>query len=394
MTDLSLIKKLNWPLVFAVIALNVIGILAIWSSAGIREGGLRAFLFSFPVKQTIFMGMGLIVLVITACTNYMVLQRYAWWLYSLSVILLLYVLEFGTAFRGARRWIDLRIINVQPSELAKIAVVVGLARYLMYRKNLKKLVNLIPPLLLVAFPVGLILLEPDLGSACLFGPMFLIVLFSAGASTRHILIAIGLTILMVPVVYYFLLEPYQQARIVGFLNPEEVPLKEGYHLLRSKIAIGTGGIAGKGFGQSVETYSRLVPLRHNDFIFTVIGEEGGFLGASAVILLYVTIIGLSIKIAYDTREPFGRLVVIGLVTIMSFQAFINIGMTIGLAPVTGLTLPFLSYGGSSLLTSYLSVGVILSVGTWSVPSFSARDHDYRGDVIQETSMGGRAAISR
>ncbi len=330
---------------------------------------------------------GLCIMVGTACFNYLHLQKYAWWIYGGVIFLLLLVLtDVGKSHRGSQRWIPLGIVDLQPSELAKIGVSIGLARYLMYKKHMERLPNLIPPFLVAIVPTVLILIEPDLGSAAMFGPLFLVMLFAAGASPKHLVTAVVITLLMVPFAYRYGLEPYQKARIVGFIQPEQVPMEEGYHLIRSRIAIGSGGIRGKGFGSSLEKYSKLVPERHNDFIFTVIGEESGLLGSATVVGLYLVILFFLLKIAYFTREPFGRLLVIGLAAVFTIQSFVNIGMTIGLAPVTGLTLPFVSYGGSSLATSYMAIGIAHSVKAYSVPSFSEKDHDYTDDIIRETPM--------
>ncbi len=384
MFKIERLKNIDWLIVSAVVALNIIGIVTIWSATGIRDGGLNAFLNSYPVKQTIYMCMGIGVMLFLACFNYLYFQRYAWWIYGFVIILLLYVLFFGTAFRGARRWIPLGPINLQPSELAKVSVTLALARYLMYEKHLERLPNLIPPFLIAIIPTLLIVLEPDLGTALLFGPLFLTILFTAGASPKHIGTAILATLLLAPIMYRYALEDYQKERIIGFIQPEKVPFREGYHLIRSRIAIGSGGLSGKGFGHPGEDYSRLVPERHNDFIFTVIGEEGGFAGAASVVVFFLLLVFSLLKTAFFTREPFGRLVLTGFATLFTVQPFINIGMTIGLAPVTGLTLPFVSYGGSSLMASYFIIGIALAIKTRSVPSFSSRDHDYQNETIRET----------
>jgi len=387
MINLRQLKKIEWPLAMAVIGLNLIGITTIWSVAGVREGGLRAVLGSYPVRQFCYMLFGICVMGGTACFNYLYLQKYAWWIYGGVFVLLLIVLSpVGISHRGSQRWIPLGVVNLQPSELAKIGVSIGLARYLMYKKHMERLPNLIPPFLVAIVPTVLILMEPDLGTAVLFGPIFLVVLFAAGASPKHLGTAVGVTLLLIPFAYQYGLEPYQKARIVGFIQPEKVPMDEGYHLIRSRIAIGSGGVTGKGFGQSVANYSQLVPERHNDFIFTVIGEEGGLLGAAAVVGLFMVMLFYMLKVAYFTREPFGRLLITGLATVFTIQSFVNIGMTIGLAPVTGLTLPFVSYGGSSLATSYLAIGIVHSVKAYSVPSFSEKDHDYSEDTIRKTPM--------
>ncbi len=392
--NLNRLKNLDWPMVATLVALNCMGIVTIWSVSGIETGSVRSFLDSYPVRQFVFMLLGLVVLLITSCGNYLYLKKYAWWGYGLSIFLLIVVLTpIGIAHKGSQRWIPLGVINLQPSEVAKIGTVIALARYLMYKKNLQELIQLVPPFIIAILPTLLILLEPNLGSAMLFGPMFLLVLFAAGASPKHLITAVLVTVSLMPVAYQYGLKPYQKARIIGFINPQEVPLKEGYHLIRSRIAIGSGGVPGKGFGQSTEKYSQLVPERHNDFIFTVIGEEGGLIGAGTVLLLFMSLIFFLLKTAYFTREPFGRLYIVGLSVFLTCQIYVNIGMTVGLSPVTGLTLPFVSYGGSSLVMSYFAIGIAQSIKANSVPSFSERDHSSSRRVIKETPTQAEGVLN-
>ncbi len=394
MIHIERLKKIEWPLVAALAGLNCMGIVTIWSVTGIDFGSTRAFLTSYPVRQFAFMLLGLLCMLVVSCGNYLYLKKYAWWGYGLSIFLLVVVLTpVGIAHRGSQRWIPLGIVNLQPSEVAKIGTVIALARYLMYKKNLEQLLQLIPPLFIAILPTLLILVEPNLGTAILFGPMFLLVLLAAGASPKHLITAVLVTLALIPFAYKYGLESYQKDRIIGFINPQKVPLKEGYHLIRSRIAIGSGGITGKGFGRYSENYSKLVPERHNDFIFTVIGEEGGFIGGGTIILLYLLMVFLLLKIAYYTREPFGRLYLVGLASFMTLQSFVNIGMTIGLAPVTGITLPFVSYGGSSLVMMYVAIGIAQSIKTNSVPSFSERDHSSSRRVIKETPTQAEGALT-
>ena len=241
----------------------------------------------------------------------------------------------------------------------------------MYRQNLDSWWRLLPPFLIAGVPLVLILKEPDLGTALLIVPAAGMMLLVSGASARRLAIVAAAGVALAPVAYFFLLQDYQVKRVRAFVtqgaHSGDQKIGEAYQLIQSKIAVGSGGAAGKGWCRGSQNMLNFTPFRHTDFIFAVVGEEWGFLGASAAMALYLLIFALSLSIAARTREPFGRLLVVGLVSVLSAQVCINVGMTLGLLPVTGLTLPFVSYGGSSMVTSFAALGLIANVGSRRVP---------------------------
>ncbi len=350
-------------------------------------------------KHIVFLCISLIACFLVRSMNYLRIGRYAYLLFVCSVFLLGMVLFFGWVGRyvpivakvfpninGSYRWIRFGIVQVQPSEFFKIVYVLVLARYLRYKSNVYSLRALLGLFLFTLVPIVLILFEPDLGPVMLLLPVLLIILFSVGVKGRDVFIMVVLMILSAPGLF-FMLKPYQRARIAGvFIQSESVrkflsehkrlkdviyPDKrierwylepEGYQLYHSKMAIGSGGMTGVAMGISpFFTGKRRFPHCHNDFIFAMIVQRFGVLGGVSLILLYfILLVGLA-EIASRVAEPFGKLIVIGVMAIISVQASINIAMTLGLMPITGITLPFVSYGGSSLLTYFVLIGLAGSV---------------------------------
>lgn len=381
----------KWPVFVAVVSLNLIGLLAIWSSTELHSGSISSLLSSVTIRQCIYSLVGLTALFVTVLLDYTLFREWAWAIYLFANLLLVYVLVAGKTIESTRRWISLGPINVQPSEIAKIAVIIILGWYVMYEENLDSFKKILTSLVLALIPTLLIAMEPDLGTAVLFAPVWFSIMFVAGLPQKYIYAGAGAVLILIPAAYFTVLEEYQRDRIKGFIQPEKAPLDEGYHLLRSTTAIGSGGVTGRKFGHFSDEYSKLVPLRHNDFIFTVIGEEFGFVGSSFVLCLYGVLIFFCFRFAYVVREPFGRLICVGIGTLIAAQTFINIGMTVGLAPITGLPLPFISYGGSSLVSSYFAVGLLLSVRASSLPSFSEHDQPGEESTIRETGFHVRSS---
>lgn len=370
-------SRLQWPLLGIVLLLIALGVAAIATatseSVGVSAAAsdLSVALAYRPAKQVLFAGLGVTVCLLFAWMNYFQWRHFAMLAYAVCLAGLAGLWIYGDISHGARRWIPLGPLNLQPSEFMKIGLVLGLARFLMYRENLARWRGLLGPFLLTVIPMGLVLLQPDLGTALVFLPVFLAMVLVAGARPAHLMAAILLAAACVPIAYEGLLHDYQRKRIDVFFNPAAAPMAEGFQLLQAKRAVSAGGVWGS--GGSIDTSPHFVPERHNDFIFTVIAEEWGFVGSTAVVLLYVLLLTLCLRIAWVTREPFGRLIVVGFTTMLAVQAFVNIGMTIGLAPVTGITMPFVSYGGSSLLASCVSAGLVLSVGGRWQPTFAGKD---------------------
>jgi rod shape determining protein RodA len=274
---------------------------------------------------------------------------------------------------GASAWINFRFMSLEPSELMKIAFVLLLARYLRFRSNYRTLTGLLPPFALALVPMLMILKQPDLGIAALFIPTLLAMLYAAGARGRHIVLILGLGAVLTPVILLsgtdypvfrhmpMLLQPYQVARVTSMLSSDpRVSQKEGYQRERALAAMGAGGLTGKGLGNAV--ISRTVPEWYDDMIFAVIGEQFGFIGSIVVLTAYIVLFAAGVEISASTREPFGKLVALGVVALLASQTLLNLMVVMGLFPVTGVTLPFVSYGGSSLLASYIAAGLLLNIG--------------------------------
>ena len=342
----------------------VLGILSILSLLFIGSAGYDPATGRYVAlwkKQVVWILLSLVVLGVLLRVPYRRILDHAWLLYSAGIVLLVLVRLGGTVINSARRWIDVGFMYLQPSEFMKVILIVTLARLIRWRDDYKRLRGLIRPFAVTLLPMALILLQPDLGTAILLVPLLFVLLWVAGARAKHLGMVVLMGLACVPVLYASVMKDYQKRRIEVFLgqgNPdEEAKRNEAYHLTRSKIAVGSGGFAGKGLGQG----EQFVPYNESDFLFTVIAEEWGFLGSALVIGLYAILLLFIADVAVTTSEPSGKLLVTGVFTLLLVQISVNIGMTVGLAPITGLTLPFLSYGGSSLLSMTLAIGLVLNV---------------------------------
>jgi rod shape determining protein RodA len=372
MIDTKAIKEFDWVMFVSVLLLVGIGVTFIWSAKYMEAAGdglLRILSVPQVRFQLQFAGLGVVLFIFLLKVDIQTFCRYAYVLYGFGVVLLVYVLLKGSEAKGAARWIEVAGQRFQPSEFMKVALVLCLARYLRNRDTQRMLTGLVPPLLLTLAPMGLILLQPDLGTSLVMAPVPFVLLYAAGARLRHLLPVLGLGLAAMPTLlflhhlgYKLFLKEYQWARITSFLNPQSDAAGSGYQIIQSLIAIGSGGLLGKGLGEGTQNRLNFLPERHTDFIFSVIGEEWGFMGAVGVLLLYALVFVGGIGIAARTKDPFGRLLAVGMMVILGVQVLINVGMTMRLCPVTGLTLPFISYGGSSLLTSFIMVSLVVSVG--------------------------------
>lgn len=378
------------PIILAVLLLVGVGLTSIYEAAPVKlptEGGMHAAatvaLKSFFGKQCVAAIVGAILAFVVSRLRPQRIRSAGYSLYGacLGVLAVLFVL--GRVRNGARSWFVLGPISIQPSEFMKLFFVLTLARFFMWRKAPDRFTRLLAPAAIALVPFSIILLQPDLGTALIFPAMFVAMLWVAGCRKRYI--AFGFIALLVgtPIAYKFGFKEYQKKRFEAFLNPQAMSQDAGFQLVQSQRAIGSGRWAGRGFGESEQEGSdAFVPERHNDFIFSVIGEEWGFLGASLVLALYLTLLMSMVLGAYRARDPFSRLVLTGMSAGFATQIFVNIGMTIGLAPITGITLPFLSYGGSSLVASMLSAGVAWNVVSQQTMSFSGKDfQEGAGEVL-------------
>ncbi len=349
------LATLNWGALLFAFLLTLIGIVTIRSAGAELE-------VRFASRQALWLAVGLIAALAALGVNYRFLLRAAWPLYGLSLGLLVFVLVAGEEAGGARSWIGLGSMGGQPSELAKIATALLLARHLGETDGARLSgASLAIGALLTAVPVALIVLQRDLGSAAMFFPIFGAIALVAGFR-RHalvlILVALAIT---APLVWNFGLREYQRQRVVSFLSQSEDPLGAGYQLRQSRIAVGSGQVTGRGYMQGTQSRLRFLPARHTDFIIAVLAEEWGFLGVLMVVGLYAAFFWESLEIARRAADRTGLLLVVGLVSILAGHVVYNTAMVIGWLPITGIPLPFLSYGGSFLLASLLSVGIILGV---------------------------------
>jgi rod shape determining protein RodA len=369
------LRRLDWVLLGSALLLTGSGLFALNAMASPTNLSAVSVTTAHVVKQAIFVAVSLGIALFLLVPGYQVTRNFAYLAYAACTVALVGLLLFGPVTRGARGWIPLGPINLQPAEFMKIAFVFALARWLSFAKELDSWRSLAVPLMLAAIPTGLVFVQPDLGNAMLFFPVLLAMLFVGGASRRKLGTLIAVALIAIPLVYQFGLKDYQKNRLIGFLFPDR---DLSYQQAQSILAVRSGGFNGRELPEGV-VHSFHIPDRHTDFIYSSLAEQMGFLGSSAILLLFAIFFLQSGRIAHRTREPYGRLVVVGLTAFFALQVFINVGMNLGVAPITGLTLPFVSYGGSSLLTCFLSLATILNVGLRWVPTFSSRELD-RGHV--------------
>jgi rod shape determining protein RodA len=350
--------ELDKTLLFLVLVIFIIGALCLYSASYNKSMEMgRSFVF----KQISWMAIGLVILTLLILVDYQTIIDFGYLFYGAGLLILLLVLAFGHTKLGAQRWFSIAGFSVQPSEFNKIIYIIMMTAYLGHaRSQLANIKGLLIPLLLTAPPFALILLQPDLGTALILIPVLFAMLFVAGARPLHLLFLALCGLATSPVFWHFL-KTYQKKRLLVFLNPNIDPLGAGYTIIQSKIAIGSGGLIGKGWLAGTQNQLNFLPERHTDFIFSVIGEEWGFLGALIVIGLYFLILKRGLMIVERTTDIYGKLLGVGIVTMLGFQVFVNIAMTIGLMPVVGLPLPLISYGGSSLWTTIIAIALLLNV---------------------------------
>ena len=348
-------------LVFVILS-ALYGIIAIYSAT--RSFGT----YSNTIIQSGALALGAVIMILLSLFDYEQFEVLLKPIGILCVILLILVKIIGTSGDwGAQSWIRLGPIGIQPSEIAKIGFILTFSYHLSkVSDKVNEPKTLLLLLLHLAVPAFLIMLQPDLGSTLVFVFIFIVMIFTAGISLKYILYALTAGVVACPLIYMFLLSDYQKHRILVFLNPELDKLGSGYNVIQSKIAVGSGGFFGKGYLNGTQNQLGFLPTKHTDFIFSVISEELGFIGAGLVVILLSVIIWRCIKTAMDSKTLFGRYIAIGVSAMFIFHSVENIGMCIGLTPVTGIPLPFFSYGGTSLLTNLVAVGLVLSVGNYNL----------------------------
>ena len=345
---------IDGPLLAGLLLLAGAGLFVLYSASGQQE----ARLYSQIVRLTV----ALIAMLVVAQIPPKFLRMWAPWIYLIGIVLLLLVLFFGVSGKGAQRWLDLGFIRFQPAEIMKLAVPMMAAWYLHSRRLPPGAFDLIKIAAIVVLPTILIAQQPDLGTALLIGASGIFVVLLAGLSARFILLAGGIGIGALPALWYFMRD-YQKQRVLTFLNPESDPLGAGYHIIQSKIAIGSGGVFGKGWLNGSQAYLEFLPERSTDFIFAVLGEEFGLLGLLLVLTLYLFIVGRGLFIAWQGQDTFSRLLAGSLSLTFFVYVFVNTGMVTGLLPVVGVPLPLVSYGGTSMVTLMAGFGMLMSIQT-------------------------------
>ncbi len=360
MFDRRLAQNFDWGLLGLTLTIAVVGLVTLYSAvnAGDQTAAERALF----VKQLIWYGAGFVAMVFSFLISYKHLDRLAPVIYIGTILLLLAVLWTGKIGGGARRWLILGPISIQPSEIAKIMVIIILARY--YSRvpttngyNLRELLN---PFLLLVVPCILVLNQPDLGTAIHMALIAGAITVFVKIERRSFITLVSSLALAGPVVWFFLKE-YQKRRILTFLNPDRDPLGAGYHIIQSKIAIGSGMISGKGFLKGTQNALSFLPEQHTDFIFSVLAEEWGFIGGFFVLMLFALLLVRGLHVAFGCRDLFGMTICVGITAMIFWQVVINIGMVMGLMPVVGVPLPFVSYGGSSIVTMMICMGLLMNV---------------------------------
>ncbi len=358
MIDRRLLIHFDWTLVGIVLLIASIGILNLYSvTSGVEVWGTPLYL-----KQIFWLLIGLVVMIVIAFIEYRFYLDFAYIFYLITFFFLLVVMGYGIITSGAQRWVKIGSISFQPSEFVKISLIIALAKFFQRPPNREgyALRDLLIPFLLLLLPMVLVLKQPDLGTAIiLLLILFSILLFvKIRWSSLLVLVVAGGSIL--PLLWGFLKE-YQKRRIVTFFNPELDPLGAGYHIIQSRIAVGSGGILGKGFMKGTQCKLGFLPEQQTDFIFSALAEEWGFIGSLLVIGLYFALILWGLRIAVQSKDRFGAILSFGVVAMLFWHAFINIGMVLGILPVVGIPLPLLSYGGSFLLSTLMGVGLLLNV---------------------------------
>ncbi|WP_337875469.1 rod shape-determining protein RodA [Elioraea sp.] len=355
---MSLAEKLgsvSWSFVALLGLMAAVGYAMLYSAAG---GNPEPWAFRHGLR----FGFGVLMMLAIAMVDIRIILRLAWPLYLLGVGLLVLVALHGEVGKGAQRWLDLGGFQLQPSELMKILLVIALARWF-HRASLERVGNplfLVPPLIATAIPVALVLKQPNLGNALITLMVAGAVFFAAGVRWWKFALVIGAVAIAAPIVYESL-HDYQRQRILTFLDPESDPLGAGYHVIQSKIALGAGGMFGRGFLQGTQSQLNFLPEKQTDFIFTMLAEEFGFVGAASVLALNLLVVLYGLAMALACRHQFGRLVAAGITVNFFLYVFVNIAMVMGMIPVGGVPLPLISHGGSAMITVLIGFGVLMSV---------------------------------
>jgi rod shape determining protein RodA len=358
MIDRRLIQNFDWLLLLLTFAIMTVGLATLYSA--MFSGGE---MHSAVVKRQLYwLGTGALVMILAFSIDYQWYERFAYPAYVSGLLLLLAVLIFGKTVSGSKRWLDLGLVVAQPSELMKPLLVIALARFFasQEKRGGYRLRELWLPALIVVLPVALIAMEPDLGTAALLLAISVSVIFFVGVNPSSLMVLGGFALGCLPL-FWFLMKGYQRQRILTLLDPGRDPLGAGYHIIQSKIAVGSGKFWGKGFLQGTQGQLRFIPEHHTDFIFTVLAEEWGFVGSMLLLALFLCFLLRGLNVARRSRDQFGSLLAFGTTAIVFWHVAINVAMVLGMLPVVGIPLPLVSYGGSSAVVTLASVGILLNV---------------------------------
>ena len=349
------LRHLNFTYFILISLLAMAGVMMLYSAANGRWDG-------WAVNHALRFALGFAVMFAASMVDIKLFLRYAYPFYFATLALLIVVEVAGYTGMGATRWIDLKFIKLQPSELMKIALVMALAKYFHTStlQSIETVRGIVPPLMMALVPAALIMAQPDLGTAMMLLFTTGVILFAVGVQVWKFVALGGMAAVLMPIGWHFL-HDYQKLRVLTFLDPERDPLGSGYHIMQSKIALGSGGVFGKGFLKGTQSHLNFLPEKHTDFIFTMLSEEFGLIGGVVIILVNMLILAYSYAFAMRTTSYFGKLLIIGLATNYFLYVFINIAMVLGLLPVVGVPLPLISYGGTVILSVCASFGVIMAV---------------------------------
>jgi rod shape determining protein RodA len=359
MIDRRLLTNIDWMLAGLVVAVCLLGILNIYSATT----PYKIVGSPYYIKQLNWMLFGMFVALATCSIDYHILEDLSYWLYGFLILLLIAVLIFGRRSMGATRWLHLGFFNIQPSELMKIVIIITFARFF----NSVNIVgglsvrDVLFPLGILAIPALLIIKQPDLGTAILVILIAFSIMVYVGLRWSTVVAFIFVAIPLAWLAWSKMLHDYQKNRILDFLDPERSRLGSGYHIIQSKIAVGSGGIFGKGYVKGTQAQLRFLPEQHTDFAFSVFAEEWGFIGCLLLIVLYLSLVLWGLNIARRCNDRFGGLLAMGVTAMLFWHIVINMGMVIGMFPVVGVPLPFFSYGGTSMITSMVGIGILQNI---------------------------------
>jgi rod shape determining protein RodA len=360
--DRRLITNFDWVILGTIVLLSLIGVMTIYSATRPLGEGEHP---SYYIRQIYWLLLGLGAMAVVVSIDYAHLNKHAYAIYGTGLALLVLVLVMGKTGLGATRWIRLGPISFQPSDLFKLAFIIALSHWMSRFKGAMSVRDLAFSFgAFTAVPLLLIIKQPDLGTGLIVLMLFTLLAFIKGVQKKVVAVAVALAVISVPFVgniFWDELKDYQKKRIVAFIQPDVDPEGSSYHVTQSKVAIGSGGITGKGYLKGTQGPFRFLPEKHTDFVFSVFAEEWGFMGSLFLLLMYLILIMKGIHIALRAKDAFGRLVAMGVTFMFTLYVFINIGMTLGIMPVVGIPLPFMSYGGTALVTNFIAAGLLINI---------------------------------